>query len=235
MKKIILLRLNPTLALEYNFILKYYDVKIVNSLHDTVLTLLENPDISLLLIEPNKNTETVRKLCEKIHLLNPMMGIYLLKPLELPFQSDYMDENNIRVFPDFHEDDVAAAIKSSMENRRNYNRIKWPLTVKYFKVKNMDHYFQGDVVSLSAGGVYVKADDLTLVQKNLALLLQISFNDFSFFVEGVVVRVLEKQSGEYPRGFSAEFVQVSQPTKAVIHRIVNDKIVTELFAGMFEK
>jgi Tfp pilus assembly protein PilZ len=89
----------------------------------------------------------------------------------------------------------------------------------------------GVVLSLSAGGAFVKTTNLSLLD-NEAVIIEIQFMDFKFLVEAKVVRINKELSQELPVGFAVEFTKISEATKRYIARLIKDRILSTLLLDM---
>lgn len=208
-----------------------YTVYFGSKLNDVLIYMINNPDTMLFLYDLNSDNEVNKKVMEGIYQLNallPFIGVATENELvdedrNIAFNRNYQ---TIRPLDDFNE-----TLQSVQKNRRQYNRTEWPLSATFYLERDPKHSESGIVLSLSAGGAYVKTTNLGLVGDS-KLLMEIKFKDFKFFVEAYPIRVNRETIQGTSPGFAVEFANVSHATQKYIKSIINDRILSGLLDAL---
>lgn len=234
MEKILFLNLSPASKVILSELQSHYEVLHCQTLKEMLIKLLDHPDVSIVIIDTEPNTMALRQFIKKIHILNPILPIVIIKKKtgeedEAAWQSEGQIITHIET-----TDGLLNIVAATMVNRRKFNRIEWPLKVKFFFASNLDESFPGQVFSFSIGGAYVQTEKADLVTGQKSLFMNVSFKDFNFLVEGVIIRVNKVNTPSLPKGFSVQFVNVSPATQGAINNIINDRIILELFSDVQE-
>jgi hypothetical protein len=230
MEKILYLNTMDVGKLVLNGVEKRYLIHTTPSLKEALIYLIDNPEVSMFVCDMDAENRICRKMIENLKHLNPILPIMLLNPGRSKISETELRQfnNNISIVNTLEQ--VKENIDNAMMNRRQFNRIIWPLSANFYTEKDIKYVETGLVLSLSAGGAFVKTTHFDIAKENLnrKIILEIKFEDFKFLVESIVLRVNEHSTGEMPAGFAAKFINISTATHSYIKRIVNDKILSSL-------
>lgn len=209
-----------------------FDVSLVHNAKDMILSLLESPMTNMLVIESISFDVSLVEICEKINILNPLLSISILRDSVSVGEEKNFTLYNVTFISNDENDKLLSLLNKNTSNRRQHNRVKWPLFVKYSLSREMQPLHVGDAISFSAGGTYVRSEHVKDLEVNKMLYMKIVFQDFSFFAEASIVTVNKHKTDHFPKGFSVQFVDVSNATSNAINRIVNDRLFSDLFHGL---
>ncbi len=208
----------------------HYKLQIVHSLRECAVYLVDHPGVSLFIYPASFSKESNESILEVLSRLNEAMPVLVIGYNFMKQFSIFAEEyKNVTLVSDL--DRLPDLIEKTVKNRRTANRVNWPLSAKFFKADDLDREDSGLVCSLSSTGAFICTTDFDLLNSD-TIFIKIRFEDFSFLVEGNIIRVSSRlgEFGNMGLGFAVQFVNVSKPVQSYISRLINDRLLS-LFIG----
>lgn len=179
--------------------------------------------------------ENLLFLIKKIHTVNPQISKIITEVSERweNENNDLCEKYSLTLVSDeAGEESLLFAINHvglrDSKQRRQFNRIEWPLTVQIKPASGKGEPILKNILSVSGNGVFVKSEDYAPI-KEQTLILQIYFKDFKLLTEAKVVWVNDgKTRSDLPLGFAASFKNVTPSSQKVIDAIIKDKMLKNL-------
>lgn len=188
---------------------------------------LENPDVDSYLLDFSLGDEAIlASIIERIHYLNALVNVLISVKKEGMYRR-LEKLPSVRVLSDPQH--ILDHFKDLPVNKRKYNRVYWPVEVRFKTVEKPRQRGKGNLLSISSGGCFVRTDEI--FEKEALLELYIFFKDFNFQTQGKVVRL---QSGGAPdqQGIALEFQGVSLQTSRCIQSIIDERILNSIMKKM---
>lgn len=203
------------------------EIHYVKSVKAAIIYQIECPEIDAIVYDADTidHRELLTNL-EKSLMINPLILQFLIGDISLPLKV----ETNKSIILINNINEVVKVISQHKINRRQSNRAKWPIQVKYHKKEDSENGKWGMILSISVGGCFIKTEHLELGKKGDIFTLNIHFKDFNFLVEGEIVRIQRIADINSPQGFSIKFISPTPQTKEFIQEIINNKILSTIFS-----
>ncbi len=178
---------------------------------------LENPDdVDSYLIGPDTDSESLKKIIRHIVFLNEIIPIFIFGKAVRTGENG-TSPGNIKYCDTAA--DILSGLKSISASRRKYTRVQWPVSVVFHSKNTPAESSRGKIVSISPGGCLIRTEEKAGPAS--PLVMNITFRNFDFLVEGTVVRHDSK-------GYAVQFENITLNTQNVIKNIINEKILVEL-------
>lgn len=114
------------------------------------------------------------------------------------------------------------------ENRRQYSRVRWPLTVSILTKEGHIEKKDLHVLSISGNGAYIKAETFTPAVYDVYM-LTIQFKEFKLMTEGRVIWLNSgKEKPDLPKGFAVHFLNIAKPSQKILDQMIHDKLLKTL-------
>lgn len=228
MEKILYISLGSEKALDLKPFEEFYRMFYASSVKESVLMVLKTPEIVATLFDLSEDEEKNRKILSSLFQLNEMMPVFLTNSND---SEKYWVENpNLKVYQDLG-DFAKQADRASM-NRRRHTRVNWPLSTNYYTLENPDAVKKGEVLSLSAGGAFVRTEEIPSEKVGDQFLYEILFQNEKCLLEGCVKRVEKTQTPETTVGFGVEFLNVGESTRDYLCSLIHHYVLSELLLDM---
>lgn len=172
----------------------------------------------------NYSLELANVLTEKITRLNSLIIILYYFHNHQTLKQIKQTDLKYPAFSNFEE--ISAHLNACQGNRRTANRTNWQVKVKFYDSKTPEDYHWGFITSLSTSGCFIKTSDQEFFKNKTNIVLLITFEDFSFLVEAILIR--QEQTERMLGGFACKFEGISNATLRAIESIINEKIFNEL-------
>ncbi len=184
-------------------------------------SIVEGHHLICVLIEPESTNRQWQSFIASLRRSFPFLEIYLLLPRE---QEGY--------FPDFQHlplEDLGASVEQLIaslgdRNRRKHQRFDWPLKGRLTIPGQMKEEFS--VRSISSTGAFLAGPGSCPTPASEGT-IQIVFHDFKL-LSGC--RVLDRRAATslLPDGFGIEFTDLTDFSRSVIDRLVQDELLHSL-------
>lgn len=234
MEKILYFNSDDNSNLDLTKLQNKYDLQIKKNIKDTFIYLINNPLVVAFATDLNDDKELTKKLLENIYHLNNMLSYIIVNTNNTPVDEKELKRYNDNAIVVNTADEIVNIVDSTSTNRREFNRIVWPLSTIFYEPSMQSSYETGLVLSISAGGAFVKVSSLELIEKirNKNIMMEIVFEYFKFLVEASVLRVNSDVTSDISYGFAVKFVDVSEATHKCINTIVNNRILSFLMDAL---
>jgi len=190
---------------------------------DAYLYQLDNVQVDSYILDMSLKGKEIEEIGSRIHYLNALVHIYILRERLISAPDSPVDNLSVLDNPG----DITKAIKEIPEDQRSFNRAYWPIHSEYWFSDSPRLRYQGIVLSISAGGCFIRTDHS---QPERSIMMYIHFREFRFLVEGEVLRTRTPQEGA--PGLAIKFKNISPQTDKFIEEIINEKILTRLMEKM---
>lgn len=231
MEKIVYLSTDGRYQLDLTPVRDQYGIFKTSQAKDALIYLIDNPETCVFIYDLVPSDEDNHRMLTTLYNLNslmPFIGVQTIRSNRTEFDYKLYNENFILLD---NPKKIAEVLSREQKNRRRFNRTVWPLSAIFYHEDNPAVSESGVVLSLSAGGAFIKTTNLSLLD-NETVIIEIQFMDFKFLVEAKVVRINKELSKDLPVGFAVEFIKISEATKRYIARLIKDRILSTLLMDM---
>ncbi len=191
-----------------------------------IIQLIENPQISGVVVDPQIPVERLKSTLEKLHYLNPALPIVILSDEKL---NELRKDKQLFFLTDAEQ--IKKLFEANQLDRRQFIRTQWPIKARFFHENYPEVFEEGLTLSLSANGVFIKAKaSPLLLKKNLYLSLE--FEEFSVLTQIDVLRIHLGGRDAKEQGFAATFVDITQETQEFLDSVLKDRIMKDLLDEM---
>lgn len=188
---------------------------------------LEHSDVDSYLLDTSLgNEKTLAAVIDRIQYLNSMVHVILFVKEDWDYPS-LSKRSGVLVLSDPQK--IQDCLKELPLNKRKYNRIEWPVEVRFRSMEKHRSKGSGNLLSISSGGCFVRTD-LEFLKGDILELI-ILFKDFNFQAQGEIVRVQNTGDTEH-RGLALQFQDVSPQTCQCIQAIIDEKILNSIMGRM---
>jgi len=201
------------------------EVKLAGSRRELVESILREKNPLCVLLEPNPACAELQDFLASLKKSFPLLRIALLAPphaLPLPEGFPQIDPTAPEELLNKEIDGFLASMTPS--ERREHHRFDWPLGGNLSLDRETWQKFR--IRSLSASGAFLESS--TFIPKPGTIgLLRIFFQDFKMLTSCELLDP-RRASSNLPAGFGVRFTDLSETSRRLIDRIVEDALVLTL-------
>lgn len=195
---------------------------------DSFIYHLNNQEVDSYIIDYNSySIDKTSKLIEQFLYLNHLINIAIYKPDALG-KTRFNNSENVYLL---YNNEFNSFFNQIDPNNRLFNRVNWPLLAEVRRNSTSSIVYKGMVLSISAGGCFIKLDEEFRVSENEVVIITLRFKQFCFLTEGITRRV-KKLRNSTINGIAFEFKDVSTQTSKYIKEIIDEEILSEIMEAV---
>jgi len=231
MEKILYLHEGSEGLLHLEGLSEQYQILHARSLKEAAVKLLDIPSIIAFISDFSDDEEKNHKAMSIVFTLNEVMPFITTSPASL--EPYWADNPNLKLAE--NTEAILPLLERAAKNRRLYARTNWPLVAHFYKAMSPEIARRGEMLSLSAGGAFIKINPVEDVFEGENYLVEISFQEEKCLLEGQVVRIRKTPLPDAPEGFAMEFVNMDDPTRDYLSGLVKHYILSRLLLNFEEE